>query len=102
MAYVSVLYTYDPTNELIGSSRPDHRAFIGTLHERGLILGSGPFTGPQGGALIVLSLPEGQGITEATALMDKDPFYVNGAIDGREFQEWNPVINSFGYVPPAS
>ncbi|PRQ10536.1 hypothetical protein C1Y63_10835 [Corynebacterium sp. 13CS0277] len=102
MVYIAVLYRYDPASETILAARPDHRAFIGQLHDKGLVLGSGPFTEGNGDALIVLSLPEGQGIDEATSLMNDDPFYTSGALDSREFHAWNPVINSFGYVPPAN
>lgn len=95
MKFFAVLYTYDPTSELIATHRPAHREFIGKLNAAGQILGSGPFPDDEGGALIVIKLDEGAGVEDAAALMDGDPFYAEGAVNKRAIRPWNPVINSF-------
>lgn len=94
MNLVATIYTYAADSEKIAQIRPRHRDFIAELNSAGKILGSGPFTDGEGGALIVLKLPEGSSLDDARAIMDRDPFYVEGAVDSRSFHTWNPVINS--------
>ena len=96
MKYFAVSYEYNPQNPAIAENRPAHREFIGDLNEKGIILGSGPFTDSKGGALIVLQFTdEATEVAEAIKIMDQDPFFVCGAVPARAFREWNPVINSF-------
>lgn len=96
MKYFAVSYEYNPKNPIIAQTRPQHREFIGVLQEKGQICGSGPFTDSKGGALIVLQFEdESIEVAQVIELMDQDPFYTEGAVTGRAFREWNPVINSF-------
>lgn len=95
MNYFAVLYRYAPDSELIATVRPRHREFLGSLKEEGKLVGSGPYTDGDGGALIVLRLPEPAGVEDAASLMDNDPFLKEGALDGREIRAWNPVLNIF-------
>ena len=96
MKYFAVSYEYNPSNPVIANVRPKHREFIGALHEKGQICGSGPFTDSKGGALIVLQFEdESIEVAQVIALMDQDLFSTEGAVTGRAFREWNPVINSF-------
>ena len=78
MSIFAVVYHYPADSEKIANVRPKHREFIAGLKSEGKIIGSGPFTDGSGGAL-----------------MNSDPFYVEGALTGRSFHTWNPVINSF-------
>lgn len=96
MTYFAVTYTYSPDSEEIVSLRPTHREFIGGLKEKGQIIGSGPFTDGEGGALIVIELEDGSTSADAEALMDQDPFYKEGALENRSIRIWNPVIKTFG------
>ncbi|ANE04236.1 YciI family protein [Corynebacterium crudilactis] len=95
MTYFAVLYTYNPDNEKIVDARPAHREFIATLHGEGKIIGSGPFTDGNGGALISIQLAEGSTVADAEAVMNNDPFYSEGLLDNRVIHTWNPVIKSF-------
>ncbi len=96
MTYFAVTYTYSPDSEDIVDLRPGHREFIGGLKEKGQIVGSGPFTDGEGGALIVIGLGDGSTLADAEALMNKDPFHIEGALDNRSIRIWNPVIKTFG------
>lgn len=96
MKYFAVSYDYNPSNPIIAQARPKHREFIGALHAKGQVCGSGPFTDSKGGALIVLQFEdESVEVAQVIEIMDQDPFYTEGAVTARAFREWNPVINSF-------
>lgn len=95
MTYFAVTYTYSPDSEEIIRIRPEHREFTASLLADGKIIGSGPFTDGQGGALIVITLDEGSELADAEALMNEDPFFKEGALTNRLIREWNPVIKSF-------
>ena len=96
MKYFAVSSEYNPSNPVIAEVRPKHREFIGALHDKGQICGSGPYTDSKGGALIVLKFEdESVKVADVIALMDQDPFYTEGAVTGRAFRELNPIINSF-------
>ena len=90
MSIYAVSYTYDPADPRVADARPAHREFIDALKGEGKIIGSGPLTDADGGALIVIRLNDGEDPAE---VMDADPFHVEGVISGRSIREWNPVIN---------
>ncbi|QTH58625.1 YciI family protein [Corynebacterium hindlerae] len=95
MNYFAVHYRYPAESEDIARVRPVHREFLATLKEQGALVGSGPFLDNTGGALIIIRLPEPATCADAEQLMDKDPFTLEGVLDGREIREWNPVLNVF-------
>ncbi|MCS4536338.1 YciI family protein [Corynebacterium sp. HS2168-gen11] len=99
MTHFAILYSYDPNSPLIAEIRPAHREFLGKLKEDGILVGSGPFTDGDGGALIVIRLSDTATLADAQALMDQDPFFTGGALgegnDNRQFNTWNPVLNVF-------
>lgn len=96
MTYYAVTYSYSPDNEAIPTHRPAHREFIAALKEEGKIVGSGPFTDGEGGALIIIELPDGSTLVDAADLMNADPFHEQGLLAGRTIRQWNPVIKTFG------
>ncbi|MDY3126767.1 MAG: YciI family protein [Corynebacterium sp.] len=95
MKYFAFIYKYNPQDPRIAEVRPAHREFIAKLADENRILGSGPFTDSEGGALIVLQLPTDSEVDKAIAIMDEDPFFSNNLVSRRDVREWNPVINSF-------
>lgn len=97
MTIFAVTYSYPADSSKITEIRPRHREFLGGLKKDGKLIGSGPFTDGDGGALIVISLADDATIADAQALMDQDPFHTESALTGRTFQTWNPVLNIFGY-----
>ena len=95
MKVFAVEYSYSPSSEKIAEIRPVHREFLGDLKQQGKLIGSGPYTDGEGGALILIVLEDEAGIDDARALMDRDPFYTGGALESRSFKTWNPVLNVF-------
>ena len=73
----------------------EHRAYLRTLQERGLLLASGPFDPRSGGALL-LRIPDGAdaGVT-LDRVRDDDPFTRRG-IAQYELLPWAPTIGVEG------
>ncbi len=51
----AVRYTYDERTDVRDRVRPEHRAYLASLVEHGALLGCGPFTDGEPGALLVFS-----------------------------------------------
>lgn len=68
--------------------RPAHRDYLGELTERGELALSGPFVGGEDGALLVFETA-----TEAdtVALIDADPFVIEGLVAEITVREWQTV-----------
>ncbi len=94
MTVFAIEYHYPADSALITQIRPEHRAFLAKLKDEGTLIGSGPYTDGDGGALIIIRLADGT-LDQAKALMDQDPFHLNNALDNRIFHTWNPVLNVF-------
>ncbi|MBK4138132.1 hypothetical protein GWO52_06835 [Corynebacterium macginleyi] len=96
MKYFAVNYDYNPASPEIAKVRPAHREFTGQLFDEGTIVASGPLTDSQGGALIIVCFDDDNTqVSDVIALMDKDPFYQEGCLQGRSFREWTPVKARF-------
>lgn len=91
----AAIYQYPANSEGIVTVRPRHRAFLGGLKDRGLLVGSGPFTDDEAGALIVIRLPKPATVEDAATLLNDDPFYQEGLLTDRSIRPWNPVLNVF-------
>ena len=76
MKFFAVIYEYNPNHPRLDEVRPEHREFIGTLHNQEQVLGSGPFTDSKGGALIVLQLNEETTLEDVITIMDGDPYWI--------------------------
>lgn len=88
-------YTYCSDLSLVEQVRPKHREFLAKLKEEGKLVGSGPYTDAQGGALIIIRLPEPATVADAEELMAADPYLAHDALAERVFRPWNPVLNVF-------
>ncbi|NNU26184.1 YciI family protein [Isoptericola sediminis] len=89
-----VTYTYSPDSERLDTVRPEHRAFLGALHDAGSVVVSGPLpptAEAAAGALIVL---EADDADAAVGLLDDDPFRREGLVTDLVVREWVPVIGS--------
>ncbi|MCL1872082.1 MAG: YciI family protein [Promicromonosporaceae bacterium] len=98
MSVFAVTYAYAPEPERLDAVRPEHRAFLGGLHDAGSLVVSGPLRPPAGeagtgGALILLEAADADA---ATALLDADPFRREGLLAEVSVREWVPVIGSLG------
>ncbi len=95
MALFAVVYRYVDNPELLAEHRPVHREYIGSLVGEGGLVASGPMTdGSQASALLIFSA---QSATEVSALLDRDPFWIEGLITHREINDWNVVLGSVGH-----
>ena len=90
MTTYAVTYVYDSRSEERDTHRPAHRAFLGGLHAAGVLLASGPVTaGEMQGALLIL---EAASADKVAAILDADPFAVNGLVADRAITEWTVVF----------
>lgn len=71
-----------------------HRAYLGTLKEKGLLLASGPLDPRNGGALL-LRVPDYDVDAELDNIRDNDP-YIKANVAQYELLPWNPVIGKEG------
>ena len=88
MSIIAVNYDYDAAQlPELAEHRPAHRAFLGSLHEEGKLLASGPLG--SNGALIVLNVEDREA---ALSLLDSDPLFINGIVETRVARTWNPTL----------
>jgi uncharacterized protein YciI len=66
-----------------------HRAYLGTLREKGWVVASGPLE-PRNGGAVLLRLPDALPDADLLAIRDRDP-YVAGGVAQWELLPWNPV-----------
>lgn len=93
MSLYAVTYTYVTDEPRLAEIRPEHRAFLGSLADEGIVLLSGPTSGDgPGNALILLRAGSAEG---ARATLDRDPFQVNGLVTNVAVAEWNAVIGAW-------
>jgi len=91
MTHFIATYTYGDRS-LIDETRPAHRSFIARLKEQGQVIAAGPY-GDGTQSIIIVRLPDGASRGDAAELLAEDPYLAAGALENREFREWNPVIN---------
>ncbi|SNS41094.1 hypothetical protein SAMN06309944_0146 [Micrococcales bacterium KH10] len=90
MKTFAVTYAYDAQTSLRDEVRPRHRAFLSGLYAAGVLLASGPVTsGASQGALIIVKAEDE---ASALALLDNDPFVIEGTVAERQAVEWTPVF----------
>ncbi len=91
MAYFAVFYDYDPSLcELADEIRPQHRAFLRELKDRGVNVASGPVDADTPNALLICEADSAQSLA---TLLDADPFAIAHVITKRSIYPWNPVIS---------
>lgn len=90
MTTYAVTYVYDARSDERDTHRPAHRAFLGGLYAAGVLLASGPVAaGEMQGALLIL---EADSVERVAAVLDADPFAVNGLVADRAITEWTVVF----------
>ncbi|GMA41231.1 YciI family protein [Mobilicoccus caccae] len=92
MAFYVVNYTYRADADL-DSVRPDHRRFLGSLVETGMLRASGPLVDVTPPAAVLIFEAESAAQVEET--LADDPFKKVDFIAGAEITEWNPVLGVF-------
>jgi uncharacterized protein len=91
MAYYAVQYLYAEEPSVMDGIRAEHRAYLKTLVDAGVLLATGPIVG-RNAALLIFKTESPE--TVAT-LLDVDPFEIAGYIGGRIIEEWNPLLGVF-------
>lgn len=92
--YALVLIRYRRPIEDVLPSTPDHRSYLTTLHQQGILLASGPFDPRIGGALL-LRLPDGEAASALDRIRDADPYWQRG-LANYELLPWAPTIGLEG------
>lgn len=92
MALYALIYRYIDDPDTVTKYRPDHRAYLTTLAERGELLASGPIgePGPAGG-LLIFDVDSADRLQEIT---DNDPFKKVGVISSQTIQSWSLFIGT--------
>lgn len=94
MAFYAVNYFYDPsTTAEQDRLRPEHRAYLGSLADKGVLRASGPLVGAdRPSALLLFEADSEQAVRDALA---QDPFQQGDHVAETTITEWNPVIGIF-------
>ena len=90
MARFALLYRYSD-QDLRTQVRPRHLAHLERLHEEGTLVSAGPFEDGSGALVVYEAADE----AEARALVDADPYAVEGVMA-------DPVLRAWRVVVPAS
>lgn len=91
MSIVAIEYTYDPAKTAeLDRVRPRHRAHCAALHDKGVLIASGPWVGAaRPGALFLLRAESPE---DALDELGGDPFWTSGLVADRVARTWNPVV----------
>jgi len=92
--YALAILRYRKPLEEVLQVTDEHRAYLRTLKERGLLLASGPFEPRTGGGLL-LRVPDEGAQAALDAIRDGDPFTRTGCAQ-YELLPWMPVIGKEG------
>ena len=92
MQYFAVHYTYADDADLISRHRPDHRAFLSALTDKGLIAGGAYPDATPPSALLVVRAESTEAVSE---LLADDPFRINNVLTDVRIVRWTPVIGIF-------
>jgi uncharacterized protein YciI len=88
--YVLAIIRYRKPIEEVLKHVDAHRAYLGTLKQKGRLVASGPLD-PRSGGAALFRLPDGTPDAELLALRDQDP-YVRAGVAQWELLPWNPGL----------
>jgi len=87
-----VRYTYDARSDVRDAVRPEHRAYLAELLERGALHVSGPFSDDaEPGALLIF---EAADAAELADLLAADPFAREGLVAQTDVRAWTVAVGS--------
>ncbi len=92
MSHFAVHYAYATDAALLSQHRPAHREFLRALVGSGLLAAGAYPDSAEPGALLLV---EAESEAAVAAMLDDDPFLLEGAITDRRIQLWNPPIGIF-------
>lgn len=76
--------------EEVAAQRAAHRAYISSLHDRGLVLVAGPLE-PMFGGAVIFSVADDGAQAAVDALVAADPYVISGVAQ-YEVQFWTPLF----------
>ncbi len=85
---------YDYGSQTAGvrdDNRPAHRSWLQERADEGRVLSAGAFADGAGALLVIRAESE----EAVSAMLQQDPFFQAGAIDGMKITAWKPVIGAF-------
>lgn len=88
--YAIAILRYRRPLEEVTAAVDDHRAYLKTLHEQGLLVASGP-AHPRNGGMLILRVPDDEVIASLDRIRDGDPYYQRGLAQ-YELIPWAPTI----------
>lgn len=91
MYAVAVIRYRKPLDEVV-VHQEEHRAYLRELHERGILLASGPQE-PRSGGILLLRVAEEEGLAALDAIRDGDP-YTRAGVAQYELIPWRPNIGA--------
>ena len=94
MPIFAVTYHYVSDEDVINAHRPVHREYLKSLLNGGGLLAAGPTTGRATPSAQLIF--EAEAANDVHALLDADPFVLEGVVTSREVYEWNVAIGSVG------
>lgn len=89
MTTYAVRYTYDERADVRDLVRPEHRAWLAGQAEQGSLLGSGPLTDGEPGALLIFRAADADALA---ALLAQDPFSREGLVRTTEVRAWDVIL----------
>lgn len=86
----AVMYAYSPDVALQDATRPAHLEHLRRLVDDGALVASGPW-GPDDarGGLLVFHAGDRAAVQ---AIVDRDPFVIQGVVAACEIHEWVPLL----------
>ncbi|RZQ65234.1 YciI family protein [Amycolatopsis suaedae] len=89
MAWFLVEIRYD--QDRYGAVRPRHREFLTGLAEQGVVAVAGPLGDGSGG----ITLYQAEDREALQAIIDRDPYFVEGAVADHTVREFQPLIGAW-------
>jgi uncharacterized protein YciI len=92
MTTYAVRYTYDERSDVRDTVRPEHRAYLTSLLERGALHASGPFSDDgEPGALLLLEAADDD---QLAGLLSADPFARERLVARTDVRAWTVAVGS--------
>lgn len=88
MSIFVITYEYNGDSAGRADHLEAHKAFLGDLDEKSVLLAAGVLTGDAPGAML---FAEGSSVEEVSDVFASDPFQTNGLVETLSVRQWNPT-----------
>jgi uncharacterized protein YciI len=89
MYAIAILRYRRPLEEVV-IALEEHRAYLRSLKEKGMLVASGP-AHPRNGGMLILRVPDDDAVASLDRIRDGDPYYQRGLAQ-YELIQWAPTI----------